>query len=96
MVLGFILPFALAFVAIPLEAFVKTSRTVGGYVLIGFLLTIAFFLRLIGSITKMVGGVLINLYDLIVFGPLWLERMIQMRRQAPVIKKDNSRSAKSA
>ena len=30
MLLGFILPFALAFVAVPLESFINTARTVGG------------------------------------------------------------------
>ena len=34
MILGFILPFALAFVAIPLESFIHSARTVSGVVLV--------------------------------------------------------------
>ena len=46
MIMGFILPFALAFVAIPLESFVSSSRTVLGIVAAGALRLFAFILRL--------------------------------------------------
>lgn len=95
MVLGFILPFALAFVAIPLESFVKTFRTVLGYGLIGFLLTLAYLLRLCGNFFKVMGKVSIHLYDVLVFGPLWVERMVIERKKQPIGKKDNPRSVKS-
>src|SRR3970282_2192416 len=45
MVMGFILPFALTFVAIPLESFLHASRTVMGIVAIGFGWGIEIFLR---------------------------------------------------
>jgi len=35
MLLGFILPFALAFIAIPLESLIYSTRTVGGVLLAG-------------------------------------------------------------
>jgi hypothetical protein len=74
--LGFILPFALVFVAIPLETFVHSLRTVLGVVGAALLRAIAFSLRLVGNLFRYMGRVLVNLYDLIIFGPLWLENTI--------------------
>lgn len=71
--MGFILPFALVFVAIPLETFVHSMRTVLGIVGSGLLRAIAFGLRLIGNLSLYLGKLLNNVYDLIIFAPLWLE-----------------------
>jgi hypothetical protein len=76
MVMGFILPFALAFVAIPLESFVHASRTVLGIVAIVLVRGLAFLLRLIGNISRYTGETLIRIYDLFIFAPLWVERLI--------------------
>ncbi len=77
MVMGFILPFALTFVAIPLESFVSSSRTVMGKVAIVFLRWLAFFLRLMGNITNHLGELMINVYDLVIFPSLWAEGLIR-------------------
>jgi hypothetical protein len=74
--MGFILPFALAFVAIPLETFVSSSRTVLGIVAAGMLRLLAFFLRLIGNLGYYTGRLIINLYDLIIFPSIWLEGVV--------------------
>jgi len=74
--MGFILPFALVFVAIPLETFVSSSRTVLGILASAVLRAIAFVLRLSGNVARYTGKTVVNLYDLIVFGPLWLENTI--------------------
>src|SRR4030088_1560190 len=42
MMLGFILPFALTFVAIPLESLIYSTRTVGGVLLAGFVRALGF------------------------------------------------------
>jgi len=76
MIMGFILPFALAFVAIPLESFVSSSRTVLGIVAAGTLRLFAFILRLIGNLGYYAGRLVINLYDLIIFPSIWLEGVI--------------------
>ena len=76
MILGFILPFALAFVAIPLESFVSSSRTVLGIVAAGALRLFAFTLRLIGNLAYYTGRLVINLYDLMIFPSLWLEGVL--------------------
>ena len=77
MVMGFILPFALAFVAIPLESFVHSSRTVLGVIVVGFMRSVAFLLRLIGNLARSLGMVGVSIYDLIVFPPLWVEGLVK-------------------
>jgi len=76
MIMGFILPFALAFVAIPLESFVSSSRTVLGIGAAGALRIMAFILRLIGNLGYYTGRMIINIYDLIIFPSIWLEGVI--------------------
>jgi len=76
MIMGFFLPFALAFVAIPLESFVSSCRTVLGIVAAGVLRIIALVLRLIGNIGYYTGRLIINLYDLIIFPSIWLEGVV--------------------
>jgi hypothetical protein len=71
--MGFILPFALTFVAIPLETFVHSLRTVIGLIAIGVLRFLAVILRLLGSLFHYAGALAQNLYDLPLFIPLWLE-----------------------
>ena len=80
MIMGFILPFALAFVAIPLESFIHASRTVIGVVTNGILRVTAFVLRLLGNLAQHLGAVFINVYDMIILVPLSIERMIAERR----------------
>ncbi len=90
MIMGFILPFALAFVAIPLESFVSSSRTVLGIVAAGALRMLAFFLRLIGNLGYYTGRLIINLYDLIIFPSIWLEGVLtgsKGKRRAPAEEK---------
>ncbi len=77
--MGFILPFALVFVAIPLETFVSSTRTVVGVVTSALLRALAFVLRLLGNISRYSGKIVVNLYDLIIFGPLWLESVITQK-----------------
>lgn len=80
MVLGFILPFALAFVAIPLEMFVASSRTVLGAGAAWLLRMFAFLLRLLGNIGFYLGRFIVNVYDLVIFPAIWLEGIILTTR----------------
>lgn len=77
MVMGFILPFALAFVAIPLESFIHALRSVLGLIMQGFLSMLAVVARLIGSVALQVCKVVIHFYDLIIMIPLSAERLIK-------------------
>lgn len=76
MILGFILPFALAFVAIPLESFIHSLRTVLGMMAMSILHSIAFTARLIGGIARQLSTILISLYDLFIMLPLGIERLV--------------------
>ena len=78
--MGFILPFALTFVAIPLETFVHSLRTVLGLVGIAMLRAVSLVLRLLGNASLYVGALLEQIYDLPLFVPLWLEQ--RMARNA--------------
>jgi hypothetical protein len=69
--MGFILPFALTFVAIPLETFVHSLRTVIGLLAIGILRFMSLALRLAGSAFRYLSVLLTQLYDLPLFIPLW-------------------------
>ncbi|MCW9024472.1 MAG: hypothetical protein OQK73_07290 [Gammaproteobacteria bacterium] len=79
--MGFILPFALTFVAIPLESFVHSMRTVVGILVVSFLRSLSWFLRLLGNMARFSGEMLINIYDFLIFGPLWLERMFKTKNR---------------
>jgi hypothetical protein len=75
MLLGFILPFALAFIAIPLESLIHSSRTVGGVLLAALVSGLALAMRVLASIARRMARVLITLYDVVIVLPLLIERM---------------------
>jgi len=78
--MGFILPFALTFVAIPLETFVHSLRTVLGLVGIGILRTVALLLRVMSGGARHLGALAQRLYDLPLFLPLWIESRMAAAR----------------
>lgn len=90
--MGFILPYALTFVAIPMESFVHSTRTVMGVVGVGFLRALTWILRVIGDVARYTSTMLISLYDLIIFAPLWVEHMVKGRHA----KKNSSHHSGSA
>jgi hypothetical protein len=69
--MGFILPFALTFVAIPLETFVHSLRTIIGLVAMGLMQVTSLLLRLLGSGFRYLSVVVAQVYDLPLFIPLW-------------------------
>ncbi len=79
MVMGFILPFALAFVAIPLESFIHSSRTVLGIAAEWVLRTIALVLRILSGLVRSLGVFLISVYDVFISPALWVERLVVNR-----------------
>ena len=83
MVMGFILPFALTFVAIPLESFIHASRIVGGQATVAFLRLLAFGTKLLGFASDHIGKGLKNLYDVAIFLPLKLEEWVREFRERP-------------
>jgi hypothetical protein len=61
------------FVAIPLETFVHSLRTMVGLLGIALLQALALLLRLLGNASRHLGGIAQRLYDLPLFVPLWIE-----------------------
>jgi hypothetical protein len=92
MLLGFILPFALAFVAIPLESLIHSSRTVGGTLLAALVRASAFALRFAGNVARHLSRVLIRLYDVAIVVPLLIERLVKSRPQARALDMDVERT----
>ncbi len=74
--MGFILPFALTFVAIPLETFVHSLRTVVGLLAISLMRGLALALRLLGNLCLYLGVLLKQIYDIPLFVPIWLEERL--------------------
>ncbi len=60
-----------------METFFKSLRTVSGLVTGGVLKGIAVALRLTGGFFKYISELLIDLYDLFIFFPLWVERQFR-------------------
>src|SRR5438034_10534548 len=87
MLLGFILPFALAFIAIPLESLIYSTRTVGGVLLAGFVRTLAFVLRILGNLARRLSRVLINLYDVVILLPWLIEHLGKAQRPSAAEKR---------
>jgi hypothetical protein len=80
MILGFTLPFALAFVAIPLEYFVNSGRIVLGAALVLGMRGLAFVLRVIANLARETGRLAVIFYDVLIFVPLAIERwVVQLR-----------------
>lgn len=71
--MGFTLPFALVFVAIPLETFVHSLRTVLGLLGIGLMRASQLVVQLLAGLFVHLGNALVKLYDVLVFMPLWIE-----------------------
>jgi hypothetical protein len=76
MILGFTLPFALAFVAIPLEYFVNAGRIVLGAGLVLAMRSGAFVLRLGANLSRETGRLTVIFYDVLIFAPLAIERWV--------------------
>ncbi|MBI3562446.1 MAG: hypothetical protein HY080_12110 [Gammaproteobacteria bacterium] len=75
--LGWVLPYILMFVAIPLESFIHSLRTVLGVAGIVILRSLAWLFRIIGNVVRFAGKALLHLYDFIIFLPLWVESLFK-------------------
>jgi hypothetical protein len=89
MVMGFLLPFALAFAAIPLESFIASSRIVLGSAIALLLRAAAALLDLVGSVTESLSPMFVHLYDLLIVIPLRIEQLFTQKR-FPAAQRDRS------
>jgi len=81
--MGFILPFALVFVAIPLETFVHSLRTVLGIIGIALMRVLTLAMRVLGNLFHHSGLLLQRGYDLLIFMPLWMEERMDRKARKP-------------
>jgi hypothetical protein len=86
MIMGFVLPFALAFVAIPLESVVHSLRTVLGVLLVQCMRGLGFVLRFTGVVFRRFAKVFELSYDILIVIPLMLERWVVALRGATLVK----------
>jgi hypothetical protein len=93
MLLGFILPFALAFIAIPLESLIHSSRTVGGVLAAAVVSMLGVALRMLASVVRRMAKVLISVYDVIIVVPLMVEHLV-VRRMGAIDADDSAHQAR--
>ena len=80
--LGFFLPFVLAVVAIPLETFFHTGRSVFGTATAAGMRGTAALLRVIGSVVRHLGLMLVHLYDVLAVVGVAIEGLVRMARRS--------------
>jgi hypothetical protein len=95
MIMGFILPFALAFIAIPLESFIHSLRTVLGLFATAILQSLHLVLRSSASLVTQVSKVIISLYDLVIMVPLSIENTIKKNTVTNIDKNTNKEESNS-
>jgi prefoldin subunit 5 len=95
MIMGFVLPFALAFIAIPLESFVHALRTVLGKLAQVALLCISTVFRLMSLLCRQLSKVLVALYDFPIMMPIAIEKFVADRlsqsKNTPAVTKESLR-----
>ena len=79
MMLGFVLPLILMFVAIPFESVIHTGRHVLGNVLVQLCILLSTLLRTLSLLIKQLNHSLKNVYDILCFAPIWIEHLIESR-----------------
>jgi len=82
MMLGFLLPFVLIFVAIPFETFVESGRVLLASLVIQLLHVIIILLRLVATTLKYATEILLAVYDIVVSIPLWIENKLTSRESS--------------
>jgi len=80
--LGFFLPFVLAVVAIPLETFFHTARSVFGTATAAGMRGTAALLRVIGGVVRHLGVMLVHLYDVVAVVGVAIEGVVKMARRS--------------
>ncbi|MEX0730028.1 MAG: hypothetical protein WED00_14850 [Aquisalimonadaceae bacterium] len=73
----FFLPFVLVLAALPLAVFARTARVVVAAALTLAVRLLAMTTRLLAVSAGLAGGLLVQLYDVLIFLPLWMERLLQ-------------------
>lgn len=79
MLLGFLLPFVLIFVAIPFESFVESGRILLAHLVIQLLHIVIVVMRLLATGIRYLTDIFLAVYDILVSIPLWIEHRLNNR-----------------
>ena len=90
-IMVFLLPFALALTGLPLTWLVRNCGTAFGVVLTLLLHLVATLARFAGVVSQVAGRLLIQLYDLVIFLPLWVERDLPRLRNGVAVSSEPER-----
>lgn len=90
-IMVFLLPFVLAFAGLPLTWLVRHCGTAFGVVLTLSLHLVSTLARFAGVLSQVVGRLLIQLYDLVIFLPLWVERELPRLRHGAAVSSEPER-----
>ncbi|MDH4275680.1 MAG: hypothetical protein OEW08_11615 [Gammaproteobacteria bacterium] len=94
MVMGLILPFALTFVAVPLESFIHAARTVIGHLMQAGLRILAAGLHIGSGAIHHLGNACVGIYDICIFLPLRVETMLHNRHTTESIPEEKHHAHK--
>ena len=94
MIMGFILPFALAFIAIPLESFIHSLRVVIGMMGVGLLRILRVTVRMVGGFANHLAQMMVYVFDLFIMIPVTIENLV--KRQLAKNEKDNVKASEDA
>ena len=86
MVMGFVLPFALAFIAIPLESFIHSMRLVLGILISGSLRALRVLVRMFGGLALHLSKAMVYLFDLFIMLPIAVEQLFKQRSRSRAAK----------
>jgi len=96
MVMGFILPFALAFIAIPLESFIHSLRIVLGIIGVGLLRVARVVVRMFGGLANHLSKIMVYLFDLFIMIPVSIEQLIKRQSKSKSASDEDDRYQPSA
>lgn len=83
---GLIIPFALAFLGFAIEALIRNGRVLLQLVLAFLLETLSFAVRLVRFIVEGLLAVALAAYDLVIFLPLFVERLVRALHSARTVR----------
>lgn len=93
---GFVLPFVLIFVAIPFEYFLESSRVLLGSLLVQALHIAILLMRLVATTINYLTDIALAVYDIIVSIPLWIEQKLSANTDRQKEPKDKANLVEDA
>ena len=80
---GFVIPFALAFLGFAIEMLIRNGRIVLQTIVTQLLLALGFLARLVAHLAQGLTQLMVALYDVLIFLPLFIEHVVRRVRKQP-------------